>query len=170
MSNIERISYDLSHKEYLRRVHNALELTKSKKEYQRVLAVWICHYAKEFKIDLTAEKIASMLEMGYTDVTKIHVDYLKHGCRIFSRKGGRCSKRCNIKTLAEEREFLTPFFVKGGKINSREIYDAYLKKLGRKSVQMSVIYRLIKRHEPLKRFLSRVKPNALSSAGCTVPE
>src|SRR5579871_2409968 len=135
-------------------VQRALHESGTKKEFERVLCVWL-----KMSLSLNSQKIA--LAIGWTpaSVRRIQSRFAKQGLQCFTVKavGGR--KRENL-SVDREKHILEKFArraKRGFTLNVQQIKHAYELSAGR-AVPKSTIYRLIHRHS-LGRFLPRARYN-----------
>jgi transposase len=133
-------------------IHGLLSLSKSKREFERILCVWL-----KMALSLSSKQIAIAIGWSPASVRRVQARYAKTGieCFIARATGGR--KRANI-SFEREKQILAKFARqtrRGSALNVQEIRQAYERSVGR-PVSPSTIYRLIHRHG-LRRFLPRAK-------------
>jgi transposase len=133
-------------------VHRLLHKTKSKKEFERLLCMWL-----KMALSLSSRQIAIAIGWTPASVRRIQARFAREGIECFASKptGGR--KRENI-SMEREKQILTKFArqtKRGTVLNVQQIKHAYELSAG-KSVSRSTIYRLIERHG-LRRFLPRAR-------------
>jgi len=152
------------------KVIKALCDAKTKKDYQKALVVWLCllYRISKYKTD---SKLINYFVYGHfdnvgkygIDVAKIHKDFLRQGCNIFTHRGGRRRENMSIQA---EIQFLTEVYSRNPQATPREVGDAYAKKLGRECINMSnmtTIYRLIKRHKETIKKICKSKPRYVTT-------
>lgn len=133
-------------------VQKALEQSKTKDEFRRILCVWL-----RLSLGMSAKDIAIGIGQTPAAVRKIQSLFGQQGVQMFltKKRGGR--KRENI-SLAREKQILNQFHrraQRGATLSVREIQKAYELSAG-KPVAPSTIYRLIARHG-LRRYLPRAR-------------
>jgi transposase len=133
-------------------IHRFLRETESKKEFGRVLCVWL-----KLALSLSSQQIAVAIGWSPASVRRVQARFAKEGVECFATKrvGGR--KRANI-SMDREKQIITKFArqaKRGAVLNVEKIKHAYELSAG-KPVPPSTIYRLIDRHG-LRRFLPRAR-------------
>jgi transposase len=119
-----------------------LKQAKGKREYQRVLCIWL-----RAAMGMPPADIAQALGWSLGYVKQLQAKYLREGegALKLERKGGRYRENLSVR---EEIALLAPFFAKAEKgelLLVTEIKRAYEARVGRK-VPKSTLYRLLDRH------------------------
>lgn len=129
-----------------------LKSTRTKKELQRTLCVWL----KE-ALSLNSTQIGAALGLAPASVRRIQAEFARRGVEsIFTKQHG--GRRRENMSLAREAEILSKFgrqARRGASLDVREIQRAYELSAG-KEVSRWTIYRLIARHG-LRRYLPRAR-------------
>ena len=123
-------------------LQEALKKSKSKSEYRRVLCLWL-----RASLSLSAEQIATGLDMSISSVWRIQSNYLRYGedALLSLGSGGRHHENMSIE---EETAFIQQFLNEastGGILEVSKIKIAY-EKIVKHKVPKSTIYRLLARH------------------------
>ena len=119
-----------------------LKSAKGKREYQRVLCIWL-----RAEMDMSPTDVARALGWSVGYVKQVQARYLKDGeiSLKVEPRGGRYRENLSV---TEERALLAPFFAKaerGQLLLVTEIKRAYEVRVGYK-VPKSTLYRLLERH------------------------
>jgi transposase len=119
-----------------------LKNAKGKREYQRVLCIWL-----RATLGMAPTDVARALGWSLGYVKQVQARYLKEGESSLKvgPRGGRYRENLSV---AEERALLAPFFAKAEKgqlLLVTEIKRAYEARVGHK-VPKSTLYRLLDRH------------------------
>jgi transposase len=133
-------------------VHNALQTSQTKLEFQKVLCVWM-----KLALNLTSRQIALLLGWTPARVRKVQSRYSQQGIQYFYGKSRGGRRRENL-SLSRESDILHKFVrqaKRGTSLNVSQIRKAYELSVG-KPVSRSTIYRLIERHG-LRRYLPRAR-------------
>lgn len=133
-------------------VHGLLSKTKSKREFERILCVWL-----KIALSLNSKQIGIAIDWAPASVRRIQARFAKEGIDCFAIRSTGGRRRENI-SMERERWILAKFVrqaKRGSALNVRQIRQAYELSAG-KAVSLSTIYRLIERHG-LRRFLPRAR-------------
>jgi transposase len=119
-----------------------MQKTKTKSDYQRVMAVWL-----RASLKVSASQIATALGWSTSSVHRIHSKYFQQGesALLGVGRGGR--RRQNL-SLEQEESMLSTFFQRaqsGGVLVVSEIKSTYEELVGH-PVHKSTVYRMLKRH------------------------
>jgi transposase len=119
-----------------------MQETRTKSDYQRVMAVWL-----RASLKVTASQIATALGWSTSSVHRVHSQYFQQGesALLGVGRGGR--RRQNL-SLEQEKSMLSTFFQKaqsGGVLIVSEIKSKYEELVGH-PVHKSTVYRMLKRH------------------------
>jgi transposase len=131
--------------------------TKTKADYQRVIAVWL-----RATLKVSASQIATAIGWSTSSVHRIHSKYFQQGESALLGVGGGGRRRQNL-SLEQEESMLSTFFQKaqsGGVLVVSEIKsrlrsrDKYEELVGH-PVHKSTVYRMLKRQGLLIKRLAK---------------
>ncbi len=121
----------------------ALKESRTKREYQRVLCIWL-----RVIMGLSADQIAFAVGLSVSSVWRIHSIYLREGEAALVCAEGRGGRRNQNMSKEEEEMFLQQFFQeaeKGDILEVSRVKAAYEKHVSHQ-VPKSTIYRMLDRH------------------------
>lgn len=133
-------------------VAKALQNSKNKEHFQKVLCVWL-----KLLFSMTSTEIALAIGWKPSSVRNIQARFDREGARCFvtKQKGGRNRENMSVDREARILDKFARRARRGFVLNVDQIQKAYEISLGR-AVPKSTVYRLIARHG-LRHFLPRAR-------------